>query len=326
MSFEKISETEKKTNLFLFALYTFISIIAMFFFPFAGFLGLAFLSVPVTIFVLKRQTSRAIWCSLISVILVFLVNYILALTLIALIFMVAYFYRYSLKEDKDIRFRILGLAGSMVVALLLYILLFSIINGFDTFPEIANGYNSYIDSINEDPLFESYRSLTGTEGAQFDALIAQLQAVMKFIPKMLPGILIGFIGLSSILNYKFTHIFAKKYGISIEDIKVFKEWDLNWNFCWGFIFGLIFILIPRFNPAFDVALDVIGANLLVVFGMIYTVLGLSVIWSLFDRFKFNNAIRAIILIVISLFFGLVIVPILMGLVDIWANFRKLKRK
>ena len=65
---------------------------------------------------------------------------------------------------------------------------------------------------------------------------------------------------------------------------------------------------------------------LFLFGMLYFVLGVSVLWGLFERFKIRIIWRVVILVVISLFMGLVIILPIVGLFDTWINFRRLKRR
>jgi len=80
------------------------------------------------------------------------------------------------------------------------------------------------------------------------------------------------------------------------------------------------------SGAIDIAIDILGYNLIIIFGMLYTVLGISVLWGIFVRFKTRFIIKVMIGIFLLFFFGfaLIIFPVL-GLIDIWANFRKLKR-
>ena len=115
--------------------------------------------------------------------------------------------------------------------------------------------------------------------------------------------------------------------------KPFIGWDLPWYYVWGMITGLILVLIPEIgssiggDPAMiDQAADVIGFNLIIMFGALYTILGISVLWGIFARFKLSLLIKVIIIAFLLLFFmiALFIFPLL-GLIDIWANFRKLKR-
>jgi hypothetical protein len=55
------------------------------------------------------------------------------------------------------------------------------------------------------------------------------------------------------------------------------------------------------------------------------VLGTAVLWGLFDKFKVRISVRVIIIVVMFLLFGFGAVLPVVGLIDIWANFRKLVR-
>ena len=70
----------------------------------------------------------------------------------------------------------------------------------------------------------------------------------------------------------------------------------------------------------------VGFNLIIMSGALYSILGISVLWGIFGRFKLGLLIKVIIIAFLLFFFivALFIFPLL-GLIDIWANFRKLKR-
>jgi Kef-type K+ transport system membrane component KefB len=117
----------------------------------------------------------------------------------------------------------------------------------------------------------------------------------------------------------------KKYSLELDLLPSFKEWDLPWAWCWGVIAGIILIIVPSFNTGNSMFFYAIGSNLLIVFGSVYLVLGLSVLWGIFERFNLKNSMKIIIIAAIFLFFGLFIFLPVLGLADIWINFRRLKR-
>lgn len=92
-----------------------------------------------------------------------------------------------------------------------------------------------------------------------------------------------------------------------------------------FIAGLILVLIPNFNSGFDFYFDVVGANILIIFGLSYTVIGFAVLWGIFDNLKIAHLWRILIIIAISFSMVLLIIIPIMGILDIWINFRKLER-
>ncbi|HAX18307.1 MAG TPA: hypothetical protein DCY00_06910 [Actinobacteria bacterium] len=69
-----------------------------------------------------------------------------------------------------------------------------------------------------------------------------------------------------------------------------------------------------------------GINLLIIFGLIYTVTGFAVLWGIFDNFKMAYLWRILIIIAISFFIVLLIIIPIIGILDIWINFRKLERR
>jgi uncharacterized protein YybS (DUF2232 family) len=111
----------------------------------------------------------------------------------------------------------------------------------------------------------------------------------------------------------------------LKELPLFKTWDIPWYYVIGLIIGLILVIIPDFNKSYDFVFDVVGINLLVVFGILYTIIGFAVLWGIFDRFKMPVSWRVLIIILVSFFsMFLIIIPIL-GIIDIWLNFRKLER-
>jgi uncharacterized protein YybS (DUF2232 family) len=179
----------------------------------------------------------------------------------------------------------------------------------------------------DDQLVQSYASLLSIDQYQLDLVIQQTQDVLRFFPYIVPGILVSLFLTASVINYIASSKILKKYRIDIEPFLSFKEWDIPWYYCWGAITGLALVLIPSQGSSVDLIIDIAGFNLLAVFGFIYLVLGTAVLWGIFERFKISIMLRVIILIILGLFIGftIFILPFL-GLIDIWANFRKLKRE
>ena len=218
-------------------------------------------------------------------------------------------------------------------AVLLYLLLYVIFYGPDSISGISDAYHTYIDGMRDDPVFSDYAGLMMIDGAELDALISQTQSLLKFLPRILPGILAVSFAVISTLNYMVSSNIYKKNRIEVMPFKPFTGWDLPWYYVWGAIAGLILVLIPEIgspnggDPAMiDQAADAIGFNLIIIFGALYTILGISVLWGIFARLKLSPLIKVIIIAFLLLFFmiALFIFPLL-GLIDIWANFRKLKR-
>jgi len=319
------SEDNKKANLLLMVLLTAIALAAMIFVPFAGFAGLAFVPVPATLLFISNRYRDAIICAIAGVLILFVFNYVLAIVLLAMICAMAINYKYIISRNKKLSYRLLSIFTLFVIALLLFLLIDSLILKQNVVKAMLTTYRGYVDNISQDPLLKSYQGLFFSDSAQLNEVIGQTQGFLKYLPVLVPGLAAAFFGFSAVLNYCFSFMLLKKHNIKIEAMPLFKDWDLNWNFCWGAIAGIIFLIIPKFNPLYDGIVDAIGYNIVIVFGLLFLVLGTAVLWGLFDKFKVRISVRVIIIVVMFLLFGFWAVLPVVGLIDIWANFRKLVR-
>lgn len=334
MSFDNLSGVKiEKFNLALFILFTFLALICAMLIPGFGLIGAALLPIPVSLLIILGRIRDGIICTIVSCLILFLLNYMLALVIIVFIISVAFSYRYAVLEKRSAGKIIMTVFLIFLGGICLYILLYFVFYGPTFFTEIAEGYNTYIEGIQDDPLISEYARLMMIDSSQIDMTISQTQALLRFMPRILPGVFIVSFSIISLINYLFSFMMFKRYQIEIKPFIPFIKWDLSWYFVWGIIIGLVLVLIPDIGSsidgggsAIDITADIFGYNLIIIFGMLYTVLGISVLWGIFVRFKTRLAIKVMIGIFLLFFFGfaLIIFPVL-GLIDIWANFRKLKR-
>lgn len=328
MPFENLnseSEGPKKANLLLMIFFTAIALAATIFVPFAGFAGLAFIPVPATLLFLSNRYRDAVICAVAGVVVLFIFNYVLAIILLVLIFAVAINYRYIISRNKKISYAILTIFAVFAIALFLFLLIDSAILKQNVPKEMLAAYNSYVGNLKQDPLLKNYQSLFFSDSAQLDEAISQTQGFLKYLPMLVPGLAVVFFGLSAVLNYQFSFMFLKKHNVKLEPLPLFKDWDLGWYYCWGVIAGIALLIIPKFNPAYDVVIDAAGYNLIIIFGLLYMVLGAAVLWGLLVKFNIRVLIRVIILLAVFFLIGFGVGLPLLGLIDIWANFRKLNR-
>jgi uncharacterized protein YybS (DUF2232 family) len=334
MPFDNLSGIKtKKFNIWLFILLTFLALMATLFIPGLGIIAAVLLPVPASIMVIMGRVRDGIICAAVPSLILFLFGYILPPVMIAFIVAVAFSYRYAV-ENRWIAWRTIGAVfASFVGAVILYLILYMIFYGLGSLSEISGNYDAYIEGMGDDPLFSSYAAMM-VDGPELDAVLAQTQSVLLFLPRLLPGILLVSFAIISLVNYMVSCNIFKRNQIEIKPFRPFIAWDLPWYYVWGVILGLILVLIPEIGGTFDGspalidrAADVLGFNLIIIFGSLYAVLGISVLWGIFARFKLGLLIRVIIIAVLWFFFGIALFVFpLMGLIDIWANFRKLKRE
>jgi uncharacterized protein YybS (DUF2232 family) len=328
MSFDNLNNSKaKKINLAILILITTIILIFAAFVPLSGIIGLALVPVPATLLVLSGRVRDGIICATVSCIVLFFLDYIIAPVAMILIIAVSFIYRRFIDRNKSRLFIVTSVFSSFCGAAVIYVVLTSAVSRINFITEVLKNYNVYVDQMTDDQLVLSYASLLSIDQSQLDLVIQQVQDTLRFFPYIVPGILISLFAVASVINYIASSKVFKKYYIDIEPFLSFKEWDLPWYYCWGAIMGLTLVLIPTTGSSVDLIIDIAGFNLLVVFGLMYLILGIAVLWGLFERFRVSIMLRVIILIVVGLFIGftIFILPFL-GLIDIWANFRRLKRE
>ncbi len=335
MPFDNLSRVKtRKLNLGLLILFTFLALVFSFFVPGLGLLGVALLPIPTVLLVMMGRIRDGIICATAACLVILAVNYMLAPVAIILIISVAFIYR-SAVESKKTYWQVIGAVFfTFFAAIVLYIILFSAFYRVNFFSETLAGYNEYVDGLMDSSFIDAYSSLIMFDRSQMSEIMAQTQSMLRFIPRILPGILVVSFGIISGLNYAFSVRIFKRYQIELKTLVPFIKWDLPWYYVWGVIAGLVLVLVPEMGStsgggtlAVNTAIDIAGYNLIIIFGFLYLVLGISVLFGIFTRFKVGIIWKILILASLWFFFtfALVVFP-LMGLIDIWANFRRLKRK
>jgi uncharacterized protein YybS (DUF2232 family) len=329
MSFDNLDNNNfgktVKVNLLFLILIGIAASVATVFVPFLSFAALAFVPVPVTLLIALNRIRDAVICAITGILVFLLLNYVVAIVFFIVLLCVSFGYRYFLSKKIRIPYIIGAIFLVFILSVLLFFLIDSAIIHKNSFREVSNFYKDYVNTLEKDSFLQNYKSILMVNDSQFDEVVETTKSLLLFFPKILPGLIVLVFGSASILNYIFTGIFFKKYNIETESFPVFIKWDLPWYWCWGIITGIILLIVPSFNIGYKDIFYVIGANILIVFGFVYLVLGLSVLWGVLEKFNIKNTMKIVIIIAVFLFLGLfVLIPIL-GLIDIWVNFRKLER-
>ncbi len=325
MPFDNLNNIQtRKVNLVFLILFTLLAMAVTIFLPFISFISLAVLPIPTVLLVLSKRFRDAIICAIAGILLLFIFDYVLAIAIITVIVGISFVYRYFVDKDKSPIISIIVIFFIFIGAILIYIAISTAISrGF--LKDIIKGYSDYINNLPNDPLIKNYQALASISNEQFKQVLEQIQSILKFITYLLPALGIVFFGIVSVINYYFSSIILKRYNISIKQLPNLKYWDLPWYLCLGIIAGIILVIIPRFGTSFNNIIVISGYSLIIIFGILYLILGIAVIWGIFGRFNTQNSLRYIILALIVFIPGLMLLLPLLGLIDIWANFRKLNR-
>jgi uncharacterized protein YybS (DUF2232 family) len=144
-----------------------------------------------------------------------------------------------------------------------------------------------------------------------------VELLRAYIPKVLPGILISAVLFITWLNLVLGSWLLKRKDKRLTSWPDYVEWKLPDSLVWLVIVSgmAVFILPPPF--------DNIGIIFLIICITVYFFQGLAIVASLLNKWSVPMMIRILIYALIFIqTYGIIILSFL-GLVDIWADFRKL---
>jgi uncharacterized protein YybS (DUF2232 family) len=146
-----------------------------------------------------------------------------------------------------------------------------------------------------------------------------VELLRVYIPKILPAIFVSAILSIVWLNLTLGNWLLKKKDIGLTPWPEYNEWKLPDAFVWLVVLsGIIFLLLPQ-------PLSILGLNGLIVCSTVYFFQGLAIAASLLNRWSVPRLLRVPIYALIFIqTYGIIVLSFL-GMVDVWADFRKLNR-
>jgi len=195
-------------------------------------------------------------------------------------------------------------------------LLFLLILSFSSESSI---YGIFIQSL-ETGVHEAIRLYRQNETLSPETLLAfeqTLRNVQIFLPKILPAL---FVSMAIIVIW--VGMAAGNYFLLIRTNNCpwprYQLWTLPEKLIWIFIASTLMFLVPGSLPA------TIGANLLIVSGLLYCIQGFSIVVYFFSKWNLPRFARTIFYIMI-LFQSIGTLIILgLGLTNTWFDYRKIK--
>ncbi len=161
----------------------------------------------------------------------------------------------------------------------------------------------------------------GMQEEQLAMLSKNSPLVAKWAVNLIPGMVVSgylFTAFCNYLSYKFLQ--SRRPHLKAPDDASMLNWSPPDKTVFVFIAGMALSLVP--NDAARVA----GINILVVAALIYSVAGLYVIRFWFDKIKFPKFLRLFSYILILLQPFIAVAVAVMGLFDLWFDFRKIRRQ
>ncbi len=149
------------------------------------------------------------------------------------------------------------------------------------------------------------------------------QALLQIVPalvRLFPGMALACALAVAWLNVVVTARFCRIHHISLPPWPEWSLWKSPEPLVWGLIgSGFLFLFADGF-------LKLIASNALVVLGLIYFLHGLAIVNFYADKWRLPRLARAFIYVVLFLQQFATLVTALMGLFDMWMDFRRLTRK
>jgi len=190
--------------------------------------------------------------------------------------------------------------------------IFSAIRGINLHALILKGVEASI--IRTAEIYQK----SGLSGEDLDAARAALVETAAFIGKTYPAFVV--IGIATVAGGNLLLVSKNRFvagSISVAPFRSFRNTD---HLVWGLIAG-------GFSLAFGTpVLQTVGLNLLMIALSLYLVQGIAVIQWFFDRYAVSRIMRIIFYIFFGLQPFLALMVALLGLFDLWVNFRVPKKK
>ena len=158
-------------------------------------------------------------------------------------------------------------------------------------------------------------------GASADKQVVEdaVQKLLPFLLKLLPGAALSTTLLACWLNLLAARRLCRLHQVPLPSWEEWSQWKAPDFLVWIVIASGLVLLLP-FG-----FLKIAGLNAIMVFGVIYLFQGLAIVGFYFERWKLPRIFRAFLygVILVQQFFTLG--AMLMGLFDLWVDFRRLKQ-
>ena len=146
-----------------------------------------------------------------------------------------------------------------------------------------------------------------------------VQLLRVYIPKILPALMVSALLSTVWLNLLVGNWLLRKKGTDLTPWPEYDEWKVPDQFVWLVVLsGAMLLLLPQ-------PLRTLGLNGLIVCCTVYFFQGLAIAASLLNRWSVPRLLRVLIYALIFIqTYGIIVLSFL-GLIDVWADFRKLNQ-
>jgi uncharacterized protein YybS (DUF2232 family) len=190
-------------------------------------------------------------------------------------------------------------------------LLYGMVNSTSLYQDILSSLDQGLIAAGK-----TFKESSDLPNEQALALEFTVERLRVLVPRIMPGLLLLTMANTVFFNMAIGQYLLKRKDKGLAPWPPFAEWRLPEQMVSLVIVSGIFVLIPG-----GILRD-IGFNLGLLSGALYLFQGLAVLISLLNKWQAPLSVRILIfLLVIFQAFGIIILVIL-GLADVWADFRK----
>lgn len=321
---QKIVSPRSLTEGALMAAITAIIALVGTFLPFINIFSFLIIAVPIIIVIIRNNLTTGVISSIVATLLVA----VLAGPLIAFFFYLQFMplaitYGYLLK-NKYSAGKILAIGTFVAVISSILIMLFSMaISQMDLEQQKQALFETVDRTIG---IYEDHGVLEQFEqqGVNKEELRTMLTDMVSFFIKVFPAIFIIGSVFTAGTHFIMARIILRRFGHEVPHIPPFSQWHLPWYVVWGLIAGWAGFLVGDIYG--QEVLRVLGQNILITYGVILFILGLSVVAFYFKKLKLSGLTRMLIILTFLLFLnGFIFVTIFIGMFDLVLDHRHLKR-
>jgi uncharacterized protein YybS (DUF2232 family) len=154
-----------------------------------------------------------------------------------------------------------------------------------------------------------------------DALRERTPALVEQMLQLLPGLLFVSLCMIVLLNILFLCRRFPERRAQWLSLSTFREWKCPEPLVWAFIACGFALFVPTAE-----AVQIVALNILLVIGVCYFIQGLAILAFFFHKNNVPRFLRSAtyVLIIFQQMFTVVVAAL--GLFDLWADFRRLKKK
>jgi uncharacterized protein YybS (DUF2232 family) len=173
---------------------------------------------------------------------------------------------------------------------------------------ITEVWTQFTQLVANEPILKQEIQLSGVNAAEFTSIIAQLT----------PALLLINTTLVVLLNYLLSRRLVGSRGCEESRLPL-SAWEAPGWLVFVLIGAGFFLLVP------NQVVQMVGVNVLLICGLLYFFQGLAILAFHFKRFQVPQFFRWIAYMLLVLIKSIMLLVILMGLIDLWLDFRRLHR-